>query len=88
MSTTIGNLIDNLSKYPRETLVYQSKDSEGNKFISVDECSEMYVDKNFDGDTIEDEVWDEEDLTGGYEPQEYSEVLDGFQKIIVIWPVQ
>lgn len=84
---TVAELVEYLQQnFDPSSRIIMSKDAEGNEFMGVADLSEVFVEKSADLHRFID-VFDEEDIFDGYEPEEHDEVRDNFEKVVVIWPI-
>lgn len=79
-----NSLIAWLSKIPGNPKIMLSSDAEGNSFAELDEPCEGFVAKYFEGGRTE-EVWECKDLVDESDPDEA--VLDGFNSVVVLYPI-
>lgn len=81
-----SQLIQHLEKHPTLQILIAS-DAEGNTFSSFDDSSIQFVDKTYQGGTVED-VWDSEDLLDEVDDDaDEASVLANFKQVLVLWPV-
>lgn len=85
---TVGELIEELNKYPREQKVVQAKDTEGNDFSPVADVSEGMYDEQtpYSGEiypTPEDIAEANSDIVA-YGPDDVAP--EGAVRVVIFWP--